>query len=216
MQVNLGDHVRTIDGKDVGKIDKLILDPVTNAVKAAVVRKGFFLPDDIEIPLGALERESDDTLLLKRTETEVDDLPRFYEASYTPPPPTYLAPFGYPGAAVLWPVGWPGGYPVPGQVATDTVAAEATEAQRRQDLDNAVLDEGSDVLARGGEKIGELQRVTFDSTSRRPASFVVRRGLITTEEIELPAASIASVDDRIVYLHLTKEEIEARFSQASS
>ena len=185
MQVNLGDHVRTVDGKDVGKIDKIILDPVTNAVKAAVIQKGFFLPDDIEIPLGELERESDDTLLLKRTEQEVDELPRFYEASYTPPPPAYLVPFGYPSSAVLWPVGWPGGYPVPGQVASDTVAAEATEAQRQQDLDNAVLDEGSEVRARDGEKIGELHRVTFDSTSRRPASFVVRRGLINVEERNL-------------------------------
>jgi sporulation protein YlmC with PRC-barrel domain len=214
VQVNLGDQVRTVDGKDVGKIDKLILDPVTNAVKAAVVRKGFFLPDDIEIPLGALEREADDRLLLKRTEAEVDDLPRFYEASYTPPPPTYLVPFGYPSAAVLWPVGWPGGYPVPGQIATDTLAAEAAEVQRRRDLDNAVLDEGSEVLASDGEKIGELQRVSFDTASRRPASFVVKRGLLNTEEIELPADSIASVDDRIIHLRLTKEEVEARFAQS--
>jgi sporulation protein YlmC with PRC-barrel domain len=215
VQVNLGDRVRTSDGKEIGKIEKVILDPVTNAVKAAVVRKGFFLPDDLEIPLGALQRESDDTLTLQRTADEVDELPRFYEASYTPPPPTYLAPFGYPSAAVLWPVGWPGGYPVPGQVAADTVAAEAADVYRRQDLDNAVLDEGSDVLARDGEKVGELQSVAFDATSRRPASIVVRRGLINLEAIELPADSIAGVDDRVIHLRLTRDEIEARFDQAS-
>ena len=66
---------------------------------------------------------------------------------------------------------------------------------------------------RDGEKIGELHRVSFDTASRRPAGLVVKRGLLNTEEIELPADSIASVDDRIIHLRLTKEEVEARFAQ---
>ena len=215
MQVKLGDHVRTSDGKDVGKIETLILDPETSRLKAAVVRKGFILPDDIEIPLGELERESDDTLILQRTEDQVNDLPRFFEANYTPPPPTYLTPYGLPGAAVLWPIGWPGSYPVAAPVPRHSAAGEVAEAQRQQDFDNAVLDEGSDVITRDGEKIGKLQRVSFDAASRRPSSLVVQRGLLKTEEIELPASAIAGVDDLVITLRLTKQEVEELFERAS-
>ena len=50
MRVELGSTVRTSDGKDIGRIDKLVLDPDTGQVKSVVVRKGVILHDDVEIP----------------------------------------------------------------------------------------------------------------------------------------------------------------------
>ncbi len=40
MRTELGVHVRTSDGQDVGTIEWLILDPASRRVKAAVLRKG--------------------------------------------------------------------------------------------------------------------------------------------------------------------------------
>jgi hypothetical protein len=39
----------------VGTIDRLIIDPSNNEIKAAVIRKGMILPRDVEVPLSAIE-----------------------------------------------------------------------------------------------------------------------------------------------------------------
>ena len=44
MRVELGARVRTTDGKDVGAIDRLIVDPGNNEIKTAVIHKGMILP----------------------------------------------------------------------------------------------------------------------------------------------------------------------------
>jgi len=41
--IELGAHVRTSDGQDAGTIDRLILDPATADIKAAVVHQGVLL-----------------------------------------------------------------------------------------------------------------------------------------------------------------------------
>ena len=49
MDIGLGMSVYTSGGQGIGSVDRLILDPDTNQVKAAVIRKGRFLPHDKEV-----------------------------------------------------------------------------------------------------------------------------------------------------------------------
>ena len=42
MQIELGQHIRSSDGQDIGKLKHLILDPSNGQVKTLVVEKGFF------------------------------------------------------------------------------------------------------------------------------------------------------------------------------
>src|SRR5919205_4225233 len=82
MRVELGAKVRTADGKDVGTIDRLIVDPSNNEIKAAVIHKGMILPRDVEVPLSAIERGSDGSVQLTYTADQVDHLPEFFESNY--------------------------------------------------------------------------------------------------------------------------------------
>jgi sporulation protein YlmC with PRC-barrel domain len=226
MQVRLGDEVITRDGKNVGKIDKLILDPKDHTIRAAVVRKGVFFTDDVEIRLDLLEVERDGEVRLLCTEDEYERLPKFYESSYTTsPPPGYAAPYDYPLGGFVWPGG--GVYPVVGAPlpayplgteATDPEIGADRDAQqilREQDLRNAVIDEGSDVKGIDGEKIGELHSLTFDPDTGHLTSFVVRKGFLFTQDHRLPADLISSVDDGVVYLKLDKEQLEQRLLRAA-
>jgi uncharacterized protein YrrD len=227
MRIQLGDEVRTRDGKDAGKIDKLIFDPASHDVKAAVVRKGFFLPDDVEIPLERLQVEREGVVRLDCSAEQVDDLPRFYEASYTTTPPVdYTSTYDFPVGGVLWPVGGIGTYPIVGDPrlgnpmpppvpGPSTADRDRADAHYRQDIENAIIDEGSEVRSREGEKVGEIHSVAFDSASGRPTSFVVRKGFLFNEDLELPAETIASVDNGVVHLSLDKEQVAARFPRAT-
>jgi sporulation protein YlmC with PRC-barrel domain len=211
MRVELGTEVRTRDGKDVGKIEKLILNPQTGDVTAAVVRKGFILTDDVEIPIEALEAGREGEARLTYSAEEVDKLPRFMEANYTSPSPDFTPPIGYAPGGLLWPASYPVGVPAAGAdygYDVDRATADELDASRRdRDYMSAIIDEGSDVMSRDGEKVGDVHRVSVDTATGRPISFVVRKGFLFTEDLELPASLIESVDDGVVYLNVDKDHV---------
>ena len=213
MRVELGARVRTVDGKDVGTIDRLVVDPSNNEIKAAVIRKGLILPRDVEVPLSAIERGPHSSVQLTYTADQVDQLPEFFDSSYTATPPVgYVPPADYPTVGIYWPIGY-GVFATPPlpetAVSTGNAALdrEAKETLERQDLENAVIGEGSDVVDRDGEKVGEVARLVFDPDGHRLTSIVVRKGFIFTEDRELPASAITRVDDGVIYLRVGKHEL---------
>jgi uncharacterized protein YrrD len=213
MRVEVGARVRTTDGKDAGTIDRLIIDPGNNEIKAAVIRKGMILHRDVEVPLSALERGPDGSIQLTYTADQVHQLPEFFESNYTATPPAgYVPPADYPISGFYWPIGY-GFFPTPPlpetDVSTGSVALdrEAREALERQDLENAVIGEGSDVVDRDGEKVGHVARLVFDPDGKHLTSFVVRKGFIFTEDRELPASIVEHVDDGVIYLSVAKQEL---------
>jgi sporulation protein YlmC with PRC-barrel domain len=213
MRVELGARVRTTDGKDVGTIDRLIVDPGNNEIKAAIIRKGMILPRDVEVLLSALEVGPDGSIRLTYTADQVDQLPEFFESKYTATPPAgYVPPADYPISEIYWPIGY--GFfatpPLPEtDVSTGSVALdrEAMEALERLDLENAIIGEGSDVVDRDGEKVGHVARLVFEPDGKHLTSFVVRKGFIFTEDRELPASLVNHVDDGVIYLSVVKQEL---------
>jgi uncharacterized protein YrrD len=218
MDVSLGSHVTTKDNQDLGAIDRLILDTATGQVRAVIVRKGVLLHEDVEIPLEKLSIAPDSTLRVPYTTDQVRDLPEFQPASYTAAPPNYVPSSDYPPATPYWPIGSGGVQappvaqgPAPGtgrNVVSGEVFDEVTAAQRRQDLDNAVIAEGSDVIGRDGKKLGEAHQLFFDIESGLLTHFIVRKGFLVGKDHDLPASLIASVDDGVLYLKSDLDDLQ--------
>ncbi|HEV8633701.1 MAG TPA: PRC-barrel domain-containing protein, partial [Chloroflexota bacterium] len=212
MNVELGAHVRTRDGRDVGVVDKLIWDPQAERVKAVAIRKGFILHRDVEVPVTALRAGPGGELRLDCTADQVDELPAFDESSYTTPPVDYVAAAGRPAPGVLWPVGYgaPAVAPLGAEAGLDPhVREEIASALYARDLENEVIGQGSTVKSRDGEKVGEVHRLTFDPETGQLTGLVVRRGFLLTEDVELPASLVASVGDEVIYLNLDASGLRA-------
>ena len=211
MNVELGARVRTSDGEEVGTIDQVVLDASSGAVRAAVVRQGFILGRDVEVPLAMLEPGPHGEVLLTCTAAELDGLPTFVEERYTAAADARAAAAGYPAGRVAWPVGGAG---------MDTTPAGASEGRGsvwreievildRQHFENAVVGEGSEVRSHDGERIGAVERLSFDEESGRLAELVVRSGFIVVEELAVPAQLVAAVDDGVVVLGLDAAALAA-------
>lgn len=217
MDITLGMHVYTSDHKDLGTVDRLILDPDHSRVKGVVVRKGVLIHQDVELAVDMIMAGSSGDALIAYTSEEIDKLPRFEEANYTTPPADYRLPMGYPPASFYWPMGYGMGVPAgelqpaaspiaPSWTGDSTTDREVSAALRRQDLENAVIGEGSDVLGRDGEKVGTVHELTFDPTTSELTGLVVHKGLFKGEDTELPVSEIDSVDDGVVYLNVDAKE----------
>lgn len=227
MDIGLGMHVYTSDGQDVGSVDRLILDPDTNQVKAAVIRKGTFMRHDVEVPRDMMNVTPDGTIRLSATADEVKSLPEFDPGAYTDAPPDYRSPAGYPSEGLYLPFGYapgifagaPGAVPGAGILADnggiaadDEEARELAAAWRRQDLENAVVQEGSKVLSRDGEEVGKVHQLNFDPQSGKLTGIVVRRGILFAKETELPASLVSGVGDGVVTLSVNADEVKNRMT----
>jgi uncharacterized protein YrrD len=217
MRVHLGDPVRSQDGQDLGAIKHLVLDPNNGYVKCVVIEKGHVLVDDVEMPLNALARWQDGAVFVGYTEDEVKAMPRFNAQQYEPLPPDYFEPearYGYGG--VIWPMtnSFPpftaGGYPLAAPwlpVLAGPLSPRNEKSRTAIDRNNAVIEAGDDVISADGHNVGEVHTLTFDTDNGKPLSLVVRRGILFHEDIALPAQTIASVDDGVVFLNVERAHI---------
>src|SRR5512143_3775056 len=82
MQFNQGASLITVDGKDAGHIDRVVIDPKTNEITHLVIRRGLLQKVDKVVPITAVTsgREGELTLHLKSDKWEF--LPDFEEERY--------------------------------------------------------------------------------------------------------------------------------------
>ena len=210
MDIQLDAPVVSADGADLGKIDKVIFDPQTNETKSIVVRKGTILARDVAIPTEHVRVAAATRVELDMTKAQVEALPDFVEADYSWPPDTWVAPYGWPAGAVLWPVPYPGDVPVayPAMYPAAAPTDEEVERIRQRDMENAIVGHGADVVAMDGEKVGNVRNVLVDPTTHKPSRVIVQRGIVFTEDVELPGDWVSSVDDHKVVLNVDKVTVE--------
>lgn len=219
MKVELGDTIMSADGENVGVVRHVILDPETNQLQTLAVEKGWLIPNDYEVPFDSVDRRDDHTVWLNLTAESVRSLPRFDEARYISLPGDSTAPLAYPPGIALWPImpGSPGpigAYSVPPYplVPEETPNTIESDAELREEQAKAVLAKGAEVFSSDGEKVGVVDNITFDSSSGRPESLLIRRGFIFSHDIELGGDAIRSVDDGVVYLNVPKETLERMYN----
>ena len=109
MRVDLHAKVRTSDGQDAGNVRRAVVDPRMNQVIDFVVSTGGLLGRDVLVPRGELEAATadGDALRLRLSKAELERMPDYIPANYTPPPPGWILPGAYAFGAYggyVWPV----------------------------------------------------------------------------------------------------------------
>lgn len=77
MQFKQGTHVYTTDGKDVGAIDRVVLDPRTDEVTHVVVRRGWLFTEDKVVPIDLIDQAVAEQVQLRSDVRDLDRLPEF-------------------------------------------------------------------------------------------------------------------------------------------
>ncbi len=207
MEFKQGTHVYTSDGKNVGSIDRVVLDPRTDEVTDLIVRKGWFSEDKV-VPLALVETTSEDRVTLDKAEHDLPTLLKFEETYYAPAydnqpqggdsayPQGYAAPvYSYPPLGMAW---WGWGYGGNTGYAPDMV--EPDYMKRVQDnipVGTVAVKEGARVLSLEGDHIGNVDEVFTEAATNRVTHLIISQGLLFKERKLIPTnwIKLAGEDD---------------------
>lgn len=211
MELKEGTNVFTTGGEEVGKINRVILDPVTNEVTHVVVQKGWLFTEDKVVPIEMIGSATEDKVLLKEDAGEFDNLPAFEvthyiglgEEDYRPggqlpysryatayywyPPSGYL---GYPGYGP----GFYGGRPL---VTTRNIPE-----------DTIPIREGTNVMSSDDEHVGDVERIFVDPDSNQATHFVISQGIFFKDRKLIPVHWVTSVEEDNVHLSVKSRLLE--------
>ncbi|MFT3894373.1 MAG: PRC-barrel domain-containing protein [Anaerolineales bacterium] len=176
MQLKEGTRVVTSDGKEVGKVNRFVIDPLTDKVTHIVVQKGGLFAEDKVVPLDKVNLADEHDIVLKAGINDFNDFPPFEETHFvqaagqdvidpTPDDPPHLrvvpAYYWYPPAGYMEVPGSGIGYENWPQMETKQNIPEETVA----------LKEGSKVVSSDGRHVGNVERLLLDRESKRATHF---------------------------------------------
>lgn len=216
MQFKRGASVFTFDGRHVGKIDRVVIDPKTDEITHVVVEKGFLLTVDKVVPISLIGPATEDRVTLRENAGDLEALPDFEEKHYVlldekrlkeassqgyPPPFHWYPPVG----TVWWQnggyMGYPGffGYTMPPYVL---------ETERNIPEGTIALREGAKVLSSDGEHVGDVEAVLTDPEEDRATHLVISQGLLLKERKLVPTSWISMVMSDEIHLAVGSDLIE--------
>lgn len=209
MRFKEGAFVYTADNREVGTIERVVLDPESNEVTHVVVRKGWLFSEDKVVPIQLIDQATEDRVVLSPDTRDFDDLPNFEERHYVPPDesiapasPGYVRPtYWYPPVGATWPTYYTGtyGYPAAPYVAyTEQNIPDGTVA----------LKEGARVVSDDDRDVGTVDEVIADSDSGTATHLVIEEGWLFTEKRAIPTDWVRSVMEDEIRLSVPARVLE--------
>ena len=209
MQFKANETVISTDGDKVGEIDRVVIDPKTDAVTHIVIRKGFLFTEDKVVPVDWISTAAGEPIVLDVSKDKIDSLPDFKETHYVRREgdhfPEDYAPayYWYPSATVDW---WTDpGY----RTYFGADAQPYVKVTTHSTPDGTIpLEEGAKVYSSDDKHVGRIEEVFADPDSQRATHFVITTGLIFKQRKLIPTSWIDTMSENEVFLGVSSEFLD--------
>lgn len=218
MQFREGVHVYSADNKDVGRIERVVIDPLTHEISHVVVRQGLIFSEDKVISIELFHTATPDRAVLRQDIDNLQKLPRFEETHYVPLHEAEAGetdPQGTPGGMLYWypPVGLASHH---AQTLYGTPAYPAIPRQYYTSYDKQQIPEGTIALKEGarvfsadGEHVGEIERVIVEAENNDATHILLTQGLLLKDRKLIPTAWFSRVEEDEIHLAVNSQMIES-------
>jgi sporulation protein YlmC with PRC-barrel domain len=214
MHIELGRPVMSRDGKRIGTVDQLVLDPATREVQAIIVHRGLLLTEDRIVDRALIDAVAPDgTVWLSLDAEQAEQLPQFVETEFVRLTADEAAtlPYVWPSGGGLGTVPFVWGTPVSGPSVPEPrlaqfdptggtlpssppPVAKPVETASNLPAEAVRIDRGTAVVASDGTRLGKVEHVHLNEDGEI-VSLAVDPGLFGGESLHIPAAWIASVTE---------------------
>jgi len=205
MQLKEGADIYTAEGKRVGSLDRVVLDPRSKEVTGIVVRKGLLFGEDRVVPISLVATVTDEgNINLRPGAGDLEELPNFAETEYVPsgvhgtPQDPRVVDWTV-DRSVYWypPVGFTSwGAPA---VVNQPVPEYVLETTHNIPEGTVALKRGAQVLSSDDERVGDVAEVLTEPEADRATHLVISEGLLLKEKKLIPTQWISAVlEDRVI------------------
>lgn len=197
-ELRVGAAVHGTDG-DLGRIDALIIDPVSREISHLVLEHSAVEPRRM-VPVGLVTAADPGQVTLSVDDAGLHALPRFDEPAYNVPDPDFAADELVldPGSYFLEPFATP----LDGFVLADHERIPKGEVAVRR---------GTEVVSSDGTKVGHVDEFLVDPTDGSITHLVLRQGhlLRRDDDVVIPVRRATRFEDERVVLDLDLPAVEA-------
>jgi uncharacterized protein YrrD len=212
VELKEGTSVFTSDGKEVGTINRIVLDPETNEITHIVVQKGWLFAEDKVIPFGRVQSVTGDKVVIDESMGDFDQLPPFEETHYvgvsdrdaaarTMPADAYPANVFAPAYYWYPPFGYTG-YPAYGM---PYYSWPRTKTEQNIPADTVPLKEGAKVVTADEKQVGNIDRLLVEPNTGHVTHFVIAEGLLFKDRKLVPANWIKTASEDKVRLNVSSD-----------
>ncbi|MGD8404290.1 MAG: PRC-barrel domain-containing protein [Anaerolineales bacterium] len=205
MQLKVGTKVFTADGKKVGSIDRIVIEPDTSEVTHLVIQEGFLFKESKVIPMSLVGPATEDQVILRKNEDELEEFPNFQESHFVsaerglpsvPATDNHVRTlYWYPPLGISTGLAGP---PAPRYVVKTENIPEGTVA----------LAEGANVICSDGEHVGDVERIYTDSQEDQITHLLIAEGLFLKEKKLIPVRWIAKAFEHEIRLSVDSNLVE--------
>jgi uncharacterized protein YrrD len=198
--------VSTADGRQLGMLERVVLNPENNLVTHIVVqREGLLHNEDKVVPIEMVAETGPDRVLLNREIKDLESLPPFEEKHLV------NSEAGLDDATT--PINTQA--PMYGYSQLGTTMGPVSQGRYTTDVDQNIPDgsvalkEGAQVVTVDGKHIGKVERIVADEAGEHATHLLVTTGLIARERKLVPMDWIRSIFEDEVYLEVDEAAIRS-------
>lgn len=212
MQFNKGVHVVDMEGKRIGSVEQVVIEPHDGAITHIVVHSGHLLGADKVVPIKNVVNADDEMVTLNMTADAAKALPDLVEVHYIPLNDVETAQYGYGGnlaQPVFWyPVGGPVNFPYPGTYPTDMGRPFKIETQVNVPEGSMALTEGAKVIGRDGKHVGDIEKIITSDQKDQVTALLITKGAFNHDKKMIPASWISKIQRDGVQLSVNASTID--------
>lgn len=203
-----GANVLTASGKELGSLERIVLNPDTNVVTDIVIREGtLFNTENRVIPIHLVAETTENQVMLRGEVDELKSFPPFEERrlveeeDITRPDVDVNVDVSMP--PVIYGVQGTGPIlvPVPEEHFTTTIEQNIPPG-------TVALKEGARVVTADEKHVGNVERVLADPSVNQVTHLLITQGLLIKEQKLVPINWVRTLDEEAIYLRV-KEDIVA-------
>jgi sporulation protein YlmC with PRC-barrel domain len=225
MKLTKGSNVITMDGKEIGKLSRFVLDPKTKNVTNLVFQHGLLSNAEYVIPMRLVDHVDENGIHLNKLPVDdTKDLPMFLEEEFIitdeqalldqgrisedqvntyyhfPPTPLGAGNMLNPNDLMIR---TPGGIMPGGNQPGIPISGESPvikETKENIPQGTVSVKEGSYVYSSDGKHIGNVDQIFADPTTGQMTHLVISKGLLLKERKQIPIDWISQIIEDEVHL----------------
>jgi sporulation protein YlmC with PRC-barrel domain len=197
--------VLAADGKQLGSLERVVLNPKNNVITDVVVRTGALTNrEEKVVPIALVDETADDQILLREEAGDLEAFPQFEEQRIVnehggmnkSSSPTNDIPTAVDNIAV--------GAPLL-QTSSEQIV---TRIEQNIPEGTVAMKEGAKVIAADGKQIGNVERVLAEPQMEQITHLLVSSGWFNKQNKLIPVAWVMRMGEDTVHLRVGKDWVE--------